>query len=281
VLAVFAMGYNILFGYTGLLSLGHAMFFAAGLYGAGMSMTQFGISALPGFVAGLSFALLLALAVGAMALRTAGVAFMIVTLMLSQATHLLILYLGEWTRGDEGFVIDGALRAFNLPGVTLDLTGQDARYIAALALFAAALLIKLWIVSGPTGRVLTAIRENEARTTMLGYDTYRYKLLAMALSGGFAGAAGAAYAILFGSVGASFAAIQYSILPLLYVLLGGAGTVLGPLIGTAGMFYLIDIASGMTSAYLLFVGIALIALIMVAPKGVLGSLRERGMRWLP
>lgn len=281
VLAVFAMGYNILFGYTGLLSLGHAMFFAAGLYGAGISMTFLDLTAIPGFVTGFGFALVLSVIVGAMALRTAGVAFMIVTLMLSQAAYLLILYFGEWTRGDEGFVIDGTLRALDLPGMSLDLTGQDARYLAAFGLFAVALLIKLWIVSGPTGRVLTAIRENEARTVMLGYDTYRYKLLAMALSGGFAGAAGAAYAILFGSVGASFGAIQYSILPLLYVLLGGAGTVLGPLVGTTGMFYLIDIASGITGAYLLFVGIALIVLIMIAPKGVLGSLRERTLRWLP
>ncbi|MEQ8442268.1 MAG: branched-chain amino acid ABC transporter permease [Alphaproteobacteria bacterium] len=281
VLAVFAMGYNILFGYTGLLSLGHAMFFAAGLYGAGMSMALMDLTAIPGFLAGLCFALLLSLAVGALALRTAGVSFMIVTLMLSQAAHLLVLYLGQWTRGDEGFVIDGALRAVNLPWAEIDLTGQDARYLAALGLFALTLLAKLWLVGGRTGQVLTAIRENEARAVMLGYDAYRYKLWAMALSGAFAGAAGAAYAILFGSVGASFASIQYSILPLLYVLLGGAGTVLGPFLGTLAMFYLIDIASGLTGAYLLFVGIALIVLVLAAPKGLLGSLRERAAPWLP
>jgi len=116
---------------------------------------------------------------------------------------------------------------------------------------------------------------------MLGYDPFRYKLMAMVISGAFAGAAGAAYGILFGYVGASFASIQYSILPLLYVLMGGAGVVLGPLLGTIAMFYLIDIASGMTSAYLFFVGLALVLLILVAPKGLLGTVRERWVPWLP
>ena len=109
-----------------------------------------------------------------------------------------------------------------------------------------ALLACLALVRSPTGRVLVAIRENAERSRMLGYDPFRYRLLALALSGLFAGASGAAYGLLFGYVGATFASIQYSILPLLWVLLGGAGTVLGPLLGTALMFYLVDIGSSAT-----------------------------------
>ena len=104
VLACFAMGYNIAFGYTGLLSLGHAMFFAAGLYGAGLSVQALGWSAELGLVVGLVAAAALALAVGLLALRTTGVSFMIVTLMFSQAGYLAVLYFGDYTRGDEGFV---------------------------------------------------------------------------------------------------------------------------------------------------------------------------------
>jgi len=277
VLAVYALGFNLLFGYTGLLSLGHALFFAAGLYGAGLSMQFFQWTAGPGFVFGLFYAIAVATLIGMLALRTVGVSFMIVTMMFAQVGYLLILYYNEYTRGDEGFVILRELRVLG----PLDLSAEDTRYLVALALLAAAILIKLALVRSPTGRILIAIRENEERTRMLGYDPFRYKLMAMVISGAFAGAAGAAYGILFGYVGASFASIQYSILPLLYVLMGGAGVVLGPLLGTIAMFYLIDIASGMTSAYLFFVGLALVLLILVAPKGLLGTVRERWAPWLP
>ena len=116
---------------------------------------------------------------------------------------------------------------------------------------------------------------------MLGYDPFRSRLLALALSGLYAGAAGAAYALSFGYVGATFASVQYSILPLLWVLLGGAGTVLGPLLGTALMFYLLDLASRVTDATLLVVGLALILLVLFAPRGLLGALRAKALPWLP
>jgi branched-chain amino acid transport system permease protein len=131
------------------------------------------------------------------------------------------------------------------------------------------------------GRVLIAVRENEVRTTLLGYHSFRYKLLALALSGAMAGAAGAAYALLFSYVGSTFASIQYSIFPLLWVLLGGAGTTLGPLIGTLLMFYLVDFSSEYTSSYMLVVGAALVLLVLWFPKGILGTLRERWAPWLP
>ena len=116
---------------------------------------------------------------------------------------------------------------------------------------------------------------------MLGYNPCRLKLTALVISGRYAGIAGAAYGMLFGYVGATFATIQYSILPMLYVLLGGAGTVIGPFLGALLMFYLIDITSGYTTAYLFVVGAALVVLVLFAPKGILGTIRERGLKWLP
>jgi branched-chain amino acid transport system permease protein len=139
----------------------------------------------------------------------------------------------------------------------------------------------LAVVRSGLGRVLVAIRENEERTRMLGYDTQANKLLAFVVSGTIAAVSGAAYALLFAYVGATFASIQYSILPLLWVLLGGAGTVLGPLVGTLLMFYLVDIASEQTSAYMLVVGVALLVLVVWFPKGLLGTLREKAAPWLP
>jgi branched-chain amino acid transport system permease protein len=282
VLAVYAIGYNILFGYAGLLSLGHAMFFAAGLYGAGLSAALLSFGAAGAFLFGIGAGLILSLAVGLIALRTSGVGFMIVTLMFAQAGYLTSLYFAPYTRGDEGFVLKGDIRRAALPGgLSLDLASPVVRYNLALALLAACVLGCLALVRSPVGRVLVAIRENEERTRMLGYDTQAHKLFAFVVSGSVAAAAGAAYALLFAYVGATFASIQYSILPLLWVLLGGAGTVLGPLVGTLLMFYLIDVTSGYTSAYMLVVGIALLVLVVWFPKGLLGTLRERVAPWLP
>ncbi|MDU8943285.1 branched-chain amino acid ABC transporter permease [Ovoidimarina sediminis] len=277
VLACYAIGYNILFGYTGLLSLGHAMFFAAGMYGMGLSIRHLGADPATAMILGLFAGLALSTLVGFLALRTQGVAFMIVTLMFAQAAFLTILYFGEWTRGDEGFVIQQAERV--LWGI--DLSDPTNRYFAAFAVFALCLILSLRLVSSPFGKTLIAIRENEERARMLGYDTYRRKLAAVVVSGTISALAGAAYGLLFGYAGASFASVQYSIFPLLWVLLGGAGTVLGPFIGTLFMFYLIDVASGWTTAYLLIVGIVLVLLTLFARQGIAGEIRRRIWRGLP
>ncbi|TGQ88751.1 branched-chain amino acid ABC transporter permease [Mesorhizobium sp. M8A.F.Ca.ET.208.01.1.1] len=281
VLAVFAMGYNMLFGYVGLLSLGHAMFFGAGLYGAGLAVIQLGWSVPAAFAAGLGCGAVLSLIIGLLALRTTGVAFMIVTMMFAQVFYLAILYFAAWTGGDQGMVVPQPTRVLSFGATSLDLTNPTVRYICALSLFSLVLLITLAIVRSRYGRVLVAIRENEERTKMLGYDTFSNKLAAVVVSGMICAASGAAYALLFGYVGSSFASVQYSILPLLWVLLGGAATTLGPLIGTLFMYYVIDVTSGYTSAYLLIVGVALILLVLFFPKGILGSIRQRWLGWLP
>jgi branched-chain amino acid transport system permease protein len=277
VLAVFAMGYNMLFGYVGLLSLGHAMFFSAGLYGAGLAVIHLGWSVPAAFAAGLACGALLALVIGLLALRTSGVAFMIVTMMF----YLIILYLASWTGGDQGLVVPQSARVLVLGSTSLGLTNPTVRYMSALVLFSIVLLVTLAVVRSRYGRVLVAIRENEERTKMLGYDIFSNKLAAVLVSGTICAASGAAYALLFGYVGSTFASVQYSILPLLWVLLGGAATTLGPLIGTLFMYYVVDVTSGYTSAYLLIVGIALILLVLFFPRGILGTIRQRWLGWLP
>ena len=164
--------------------------------------------------------------------------------MFAQAGYLVILYLGSVTGGDEGFVVEATGR--KLFGA--DLASDGPRAVVAFALFSAALMINLVLVRSPFGRVMVAMRENEERSRMLGYNPFTVKLTVLVISGLFSGIAGAAYGILFGYVGASFATVQYSILPMLYVLMGGAGTVLGPLLGAGLMFYLVDITSGITTA---------------------------------
>ncbi len=281
VLSIYAMGYNLLFGYTGLLSLGHAMFFAAGLYTAAIGTTRFGLSVPEAFLLAIVLGIIVSLVIGAIALRASGVAFMIVTLMFSQAAFLTVLYFGEWTRGDEGIVIPDTIRNFTVLGIPVDLTNPILRYNLALAFLALAIALSLAVIRSKTGHVLVAIRENENRTAMLGYDVARYKLKAFVLSGSFAAFSGACYALMFAYAGSTLASIQYSIHPLLWTLLGGAATVLGPILGTLIMFLLVDWASGITTASLLVVGVTLILLVLFFPKGLLGTLRQRYWKWLP
>ncbi|AYD04007.1 branched-chain amino acid ABC transporter permease [Neorhizobium sp. NCHU2750] len=281
VLAVYAMGYNMLFGYTGLLSLGHAMFFAAGLYGAGMIAYYTDLGVPLAFLIGIGCGALLSLVIGLIALRTTGVAFMIVTMMFAQVAFLTTTYFTDYTRGEEGLTMPTTARSFDLLGLHADLTNATLRYNLALGMLAIALVVILFIARGPMGRVLIAIRENEPRTLMLGFDTFRAKLGALVVSGTISAMAGAAYGLLFAYIGAGFASIQYSIEALLFTLLGGAGTVLGPLLGTIVMFYMIDIASEYTEAYLLVTGVALVLLVLFFPKGILGTIRERWLPWLP
>ena len=179
VLAAYATGYNLLFGYTGLMSLGHAMFFAAGMYGAGLSIYYLGFGALSGFALGVLAAIVLAALFGLFALRTSGVSFLIVTMMFGQACYLVILYFNEITLGDQGFILSG-----RLPEALVD---PDVKYNVALAVFAACFLVSLGIVRSPLGRILVAIRVNEERTRLLGYNTYACKLLALVISGAMAG----------------------------------------------------------------------------------------------
>jgi branched-chain amino acid transport system permease protein len=279
VLAAYAVGYNVLLGYTGLMSLGHAMFFAAGMYGTGLTVHHLGFGLAAGFVSGLVAGLVVASVVGLLTLRTTGPAFLIVTMMLAQAFYLATLYWNDVTGGDQGFILAGL--SVELAGHRFAVAEPAVKYNTALAVFVVCLLVSLWITRSPLGRVLVAVRENEERTRLLGYNTYRYRLCAVIVSGLLASAAGATYALLFSYVGSTFAGVLYSIYPLLWTLLGGAGTVLGPLVGTLVMTYVVDIASGVTTGYLLGVGVVLVVMTLLAPAGIVGGIRARWVAWLP
>jgi branched-chain amino acid transport system permease protein len=281
VLAAYAVGYNLLLGYTGLMSLGHALFFAAGLYGAGLSVYYLGAAPIAALAVGVAASLLVALVIGSLSLRTTGAAFLIVTMLFAQVGFLVTLYFNTVTGGDQGLVLTGRLQPIALGGAQIALALAAAKYNVAWLVFTGALLVSLAMVRSPIGRVWIGIRENEERTRLLGYNPFAYKLLAVLASAGISGAAGATYALLFSYVGSTFASVLYSIYPLLWVLLGGVGTIIGPLIGVGLMTYLIDVASGITSSYLFLVGVVLVILALRFPRGIMGGVRERWWPWLP
>ena len=280
IMATYALGYNVLLGYTGLMSLGHAMFFAAGMYGAGLPVYYFQFGAIPAFCIGVLASIVLATLFGIIALRTSGVSFLIVTMMFAQACYLTILYFNNITMADSGLTLSKSLESISFGSVEFSLSEPTVKYNLALLLFAVSFLLCAVVASSPIGRVMIAIRENEERTGLLGYNTFKYKLISLVISAGISGAAGACYALLFSYIGASFASILYSIYPILWTLLGGTGTTIGPLIGTGLMFYLVDIASGLTSSYLLLVGAVLVILVLWFPQGIMGTIRNRWLPWL-
>ena len=280
-LASYAIGYNFLLGYTGLMSLGHAMFFSSGMYSMGLGIYYLELSPLNGVIFSASFSLMVSLIFGLFALRTSGVSFLIVTLMFGQTFYLSILYFNEFTFGYDGFSLAKYLGSFVIFGKEYLFSNPDIRYNFALLLLTSYLLITTFIVLSPVGRILIAIRENESRTQLLGYNVFYYKLFALVLSGTFSGVAGAMHGLLFSYIGTTFAEIHHSISPLLWTLLGGAGTVIGPLFGTGIMFYLIDFISEITKNYLLVVGIVLILMIIWFPLGIMGSVRRKWLKWLP
>jgi branched-chain amino acid transport system permease protein len=281
VLATYAIGYNILLGYTGLMSLGHAMLFGTGMYATGLAVFYLEFGAAGALLVGIVASILHSAVIGLVTLRTTGVAFLIVTMMFAQVFYLSLLYFNRVTGGDQGFILTGHLQPLHLGGLQFAFSDPAVKYNVALATFAVCLLLSLWFVRSPAGRVLVAIRDNEGRTRMLGYNTFKYKLLALVVSGGISGAAGSAYTLLFSYVGATFASILYSIYPLLWTLLGGAGTTIGPLVGTSLMTYLVDTASEWTRSYLIVVGLTLVILIMKLPTGIMGGVRARWWKWLP
>lgn len=281
VLAAYAMGYNVLLGYTGLMSLGHAMFFASGMYATGLTVLYWGFGAVEAFVASVLASLAVSTIVGLIALRTSGVAFLIVTMMFSQAFYLTTLYFNEITMGDEGFILSGHLQPLQVGRWELALSDTAVKYNLSLLFFALCLIFSLWLTQSPIGRVLVAVRENEDRTRLLGYNTFAYKLLSLMISGTISGAAGSMYTLTASYVGSSFASILYSIYPLLWTLLGGSGTTVGPFLGTALMTYIVDKASEFTEAWLLAVGVALVILVVWFPTGVVGGIKARWATWLP
>jgi branched-chain amino acid transport system permease protein len=281
ILAAYAAGYNVLLGYAGLMSLGHALFFATGMYATGLTIFYLHAGAPLAFVIGVAASLSLTAVFGVLALRATGVAFLIVTMMFAQVGYLVAIYFNQITGGDQGLVLAGRVPPIHLSGLLLPLDDPAVRYNAALAVLAVALLLNLWLTRTPAGRVLRALRGDEERVKLLGYNTFHYRLLALVLSGGISGMAGSAYALLFSYVGASFVSTLYSIYPLVSTLLGGVGTTLGPLVGASFMTYVVDIASSVTPGYLIVLGVTLVTVIRWAPDGILGRVRARWVRWLP
>ncbi|MFI6229015.1 branched-chain amino acid ABC transporter permease [Micromonospora echinospora] len=228
-----AAGYDLLFGRTGMLSFGHALYFAAGVYGTDILVTKAGLPLWQAALLALTGGTTLAALLGAVALRTVGIAFAMVTLAFAQVGAILVARdFGGLTGGEEGLPLDVS----GLPAALVGVTNTVNLYWLALAYLAVVVLVVHRVSASPTGRVLAGLRDDERRIGVLGLDPYRFKLVAFTLAGGLATAGGAVYCLIIGGASPHITSSELTLSLLVMVVLGGPGTRWGPVLG--GILYM-------------------------------------------
>jgi branched-chain amino acid transport system permease protein len=276
IFSIFAMSYDLLLGYTGIVSFGHAMFFGIGAYSIGVFMKRFDPSILNFVLAILTTVLLTAIIsffVGLLTLRLKSHFYAMLTLSLS---GLFLVLAEKWrtvTYGNDGFT-------FRVPEILKDRT--DFYFICLICMIAVFFILKRF-TNSPLGRVLQAIRENEQRTESLGYQVLHYKIIASILSGILAGVAGILYAVSLRFVNTSVFGMDITLDALLMTIIGGVGTLVGAIIG-AGLIefahhWLTSLAKEhwIFERWIIFFGIIYILAVMFFPLGIVGTLRT--LKW--
>lgn len=272
IFAIFAMSLNLLLGYTGLPSLGHAAYFGAGAYAiALLSLRVTHNTIWIDFPAGLALAVVVSALFGLLALRTHEAYFLMITLALSQVLWGIAFGWKSLTRGDDG--IPGVPRP-NL-GLPWSLSDGVPFYYFVLFFFIVAVALLWIIVRSPFGHALVGIRESEARMEVLGYNVWLYKFVAFILAGLFAGLAGNLFAYYNGFVSPTYLSVIFSATALIMVILGGAGSLIGPAVGAVAIVFLENAISVYTERWLLILGIIYVLVTLFAPHGLVGLFTER------
>ncbi|MBD3641575.1 MAG: branched-chain amino acid ABC transporter permease [Marinobacter sp.] len=267
--ALFACAFNLLLGYAGLLSFGHAAFFGGAAYITGYVTKEWGFGPLLGILAGAAFAMVIGTVFGFLAIRRQGIYFAMVTLALAQIIYFLALQM-PFTGGENG--LQGIPRG-QLFGL-IDLNDSLAMYYFVFAIFLIGFGIIYRTINSPFGEVLQAIRENESRALSLGYDVDHFKLLAFVISATLAGLAGATKAIIFQFAALTNAHWQTSGEVILMTLVGGLGTVFGPVLGAITVGALNHELSAFGSWVQVILGTIFVVCVMVFRRGIIGELQR-------
>jgi branched-chain amino acid transport system permease protein len=276
ILGVYAMSYDLLMGYTGILSFGHAMFFGTGAYVTGILLTHAGWSLWQVTLAVLGVAIIQGLVIGVLSLRVRGVYLAMVTLAFAQ----MFFILAEATDFRDVTGAEDGLHGIPIPAWMSPTDERLRFYFIALAFCVVMYLIARRVVESPTGRVMVAIRENEARAQMIGYNTFVYKLIAVTLSGTLAALAGLMNALWNVNANPAMLSVTTTINALLMVIIGGVGTLVGPLLG-AGVLQLLGywLNSTFGPRWPLIFGIVYILIVLFFPYGLVGTWQLRGAGW--
>ncbi len=265
--ALFACAFNLLIGYVGLLSFGHAMFFGIAAYTSAHAAKVWGFTPELAILFATVCAALLGLVVGSLAIRRQGIYFAMITLALAQMVYFFSLQ-APFTGGEDGIQAVPRGRLFGL----IDLSNELAMYAFVFAIFIGGFLLIYRIVHSPFGQVLKAIRENESRALSLGYDVDRYKLLAFVLSATLVGVAGGTKALVFQLASLTDVHWTMSGEVVLMTLLGGLGTMFGPVAGAAIIITMQNYLAPFGAWVLIVQGAIFVVCVLVFRRGVIGEL---------
>src|SRR5438874_4890471 len=265
--ALFACAFNLLIGYVGLLSFGHALFFGWASYVSAHAAKVWALDPALAILAGTAVAAGLGLVAGAIAIRRQGIYFAMITLALSQMMYFFAVQ-APFTGGEDGIQAVPRGRLFGI----FDLSQQMNMYFFVLAIFLACFLLIYRIIHSPFGEVLKAIRENEPRTISLGYKTNRYKLVAFVLSATLAGVAGATKAIVFQL--ASLTDVHWGLSGevVLMTLVGGLGTVFGPVVGALTIITMENYLAQTGQWVTVIQGVVFVVVVLLFRRGIVGEL---------
>jgi branched-chain amino acid transport system permease protein len=272
--ALFACAFNLLLGYVGLLSFGHAAFFGSAGYVTAHAVKAFNFSPIMGILLGVAVSSLLGLIIGWLAIRRSGIYFAMITLGFAQVVYFLSLQL-PFTGGEDG--IQGVPRGMLLGLV--DLTDTMSMYYFVLVVFLCGFWLVYRTINSPFGQVLKAIRENEPRARSLGYDTDRFKLMAFVLSAGLSGLAGGTKSLVFQLASLTDVSWHMSGEVVLMTLLGGMGTVLGPAIGALLVVTLNNYLAGFGSWVTIIIGAIFVSCVLAFRRGIVGEILEKFRNW--
>lgn len=263
--AMAAASLDLLIGYTGLASLGHAAFFAVGAYTTALLTTRSRASFAVALAASILLAAVTSAAVGVLVLRASGIYFMMITLSVSMCAWGLAYRWVSLTGGDTGIV--------SIPRPRLGfVTGGLEFYYATLVLFSVCLTLYLLLVWSPFGKTLVGIRDSESRMRVLGFNVWLHKYLALVIAGAFAGLAGSLYAYYNGFVGPNTVDLAHSMQFVLMVIVGGPGTLVGPVIGAFIVTLLEKAVSVFTERWVMVLAAVYVVTALWAPRGLLGVL---------
>ena len=268
--ALFACAFNLLIGFGGLLSFGHAMFLGSAGYASAHAAKVWGFNPEFAIVFGTAVALGLGTIAGLLAIRRQGIYFAMITLALAQMIYFVALQ-AKFTGGEDGIQSVPRGRLFGV----VDLTQPLAMYTLVTVIFLAGFLLIWRVVHSPFGQVLKAIRENESRAISLGYDADRYKLVAFVISGGIAGLAGATKAIVFQLASLTDVHWTMSGEVVLMTLLGGLGTIFGPVVGAAVIITMQNYLAQLGAWVTVVQGVIFVICVLAFRRGIIGELGNR------
>ncbi|GAB6061813.1 branched-chain amino acid ABC transporter permease [Deferrisoma palaeochoriense] len=270
--ALFAMSFDLVYGYTGLLSFGQSLFFGAGGYAVALGVSRLDLSALPCLGLAVLVGALLALLVGFVAVRVSGIHFVLITIIFALIGYLVAQRWVWLTGGDDGMTC--ACPLLVLGGWEISIAKPIRGYYFTLGVVCVAALGLVRLVSSPFGWVLRGIRENETRMGLLGYDEKLCKLFAFVVAGATAGLAGGLFAILSRFANPAFLHWTTSGKAVVWTIVGGPGSLAGPALGTALLMAIEHAARRVMEGSELLVGAILILSVILAPQGIVGAWRK-------